>query len=105
MNVDGEESLLGKPIRSAREFIEDLCERINGFLEKLGQVREPQMQFMMFRGFIEFLARELRLVGWLGLRRFHKHDRRRDPLVVFIPLRKIHDVLELRKMLPYGFPR
>ena len=62
MNVDGEESLLGKPIRSAREFIEDLCERINGFLEKLGQVREPQMQFMMFRGFLDGISRRLNRV-------------------------------------------
>ncbi len=62
MIIKGEKTITGEPIKKAEDFIEDLCDRINGFIPKLDQMDGPQMQLMMCRGFLDGFTSRLNRV-------------------------------------------
>ena len=62
MKIKGELTFSGEKIKTPEEFIEDLCNRINGFTSKIIHVNEPEIELMMVKGFIDGISNRLNRV-------------------------------------------
>ena len=62
MKIKGERTYNNEEINTPEQFIEDLCNRINGFTSKIPNIHEPEMELMMLKGFIEGISNRLNRV-------------------------------------------
>ena len=62
MKIKGEHTYNNEEINTPEQFIEDLCNRINGFTGKIINIHEPEMELMMLKGFIEGISNRLNRV-------------------------------------------
>ncbi len=62
MKINGEKTILGIDIKTAEQFIEDVCDRINGVFEKLEEFEDETMQLGILIGFMNGLAGRLNRV-------------------------------------------
>ncbi len=62
MKINGEKTILGKDIKTVEQFIEDVCDRINGVFGKIEEFDDETIQFGILLGFINGLAGRLNRV-------------------------------------------
>ena len=62
MRIEGEKTIFGKDIKSLEQFIEDICDRVNGVFGKVEDFEDERMQLGMLLGFVNGLAGRLNRV-------------------------------------------
>ena len=62
MNIKREKSIMGQNIKTPEQFIEDLCDRINGVFSKTQEFEEEKILLGMLMGFLNGLSVRLNRV-------------------------------------------
>lgn len=62
MKIKGEKTILGKDIKTPEQFIEDICDRINGVFSKTQEFEDEQILVGMLMGFLNGLSVRLNRV-------------------------------------------
>jgi hypothetical protein len=62
MRIDGEKTIFGEDIKSPEQFIEDICDRVNGVFGKVEEFEDERMQLGILFGFLNGLAGRLNRV-------------------------------------------
>ncbi|MHA1491396.1 MAG: hypothetical protein ACTSRI_17305 [Promethearchaeota archaeon] len=56
MRIKGGLTFNSQKIKTPEEFIEDLCDKINGFISKIRRMNQSELELMMLRGFIDAIS-------------------------------------------------
>lgn len=62
MIIKGEKSILGQDIKTPEQFIEDICDRINGVFSKIQDFEDEKIQIGVLFGFLNGLTERLNRV-------------------------------------------
>lgn len=62
MKIKGEKTILGQDIKTPEQFIEDICDRINGFFGKIQEFEDENIQLGVLLGFLDGLSERLNRV-------------------------------------------
>lgn len=60
--IKGEKTILGQDIKTPEQFIEDICDRINGVFGKIQEFEDEKLQLGILLGFLNGLAERLNRV-------------------------------------------
>lgn len=62
MKIKGEKTILGQDIKTPEQFIEDICDRINGVFGKIQEFEDENIQLGVLLGFLDGLSERLNRV-------------------------------------------
>jgi hypothetical protein len=62
MKIKGEKTVFGQDIKTPEQFIEDLCDRLNGVFNQVQEFEDETIQIGMLMGFLRGLINRVNRV-------------------------------------------